>query len=106
MNKFASVPVSKVGKCSVWLLGAFFALVIVFNTIMKLDASFLIEEQPTGRFIHLLPLMAAALCGIGAFITGLISFIWQKERSILVILAVLVGAFVLFFVIGDLIILR
>ncbi len=106
MNKFVGVPISRLGKCAVWLLCAFFISLILFNLMMRMNASFLLmDEQPPIRFIYFLPLAGAGVCGIGAFITGLISLIWIRERSILVILATLVGAFVLFFVIEEITIL-
>jgi len=107
VNKFVNVPISKLGKCSAWLLCAFFMFLILFNLTMRINASYLLmDEQPAIRFIHFIPLAGAGACGIGAFITGLISLILFKERSILVMLATLVGAFVLYFMIGEIIVLH
>jgi hypothetical protein len=41
--------------------------------------------------------------GIAAFVTGLISIIKSRERSILVFLAVIVGLLVLIFCLGEVI---
>ncbi|MDD5289537.1 MAG: hypothetical protein PHY28_10560 [Dehalococcoidales bacterium] len=45
--------------------------------------------------------IAFAVSGIAAFVTGLISVIRSKERSILVFLAILAGLFAFGFVLGE-----
>jgi len=50
-----------------------------------------------------IPGLLAATSGIAAFITGLISIVRRKERSISVYLAVTLGLIVLVFVLGEII---
>ena len=47
------------------------------------------------------PFTSAAICGIGAAVTGLPALFRKRERSLLVILATLLGLFVAFFVAGE-----
>jgi hypothetical protein len=49
------------------------------------------------------PVLTAATSGIAAFITGLVSIIKHRERSISVYLAVGFGLFTLLFVLGEII---
>lgn len=46
-------------------------------------------------------MIPAVICGIAALITGLISIIKNKERSLLVFLAVAIGLLILFFMLGE-----
>ncbi|MFC1938777.1 hypothetical protein ACFLWM_01295 [Chloroflexota bacterium] len=50
-----------------------------------------------------IPILLAGISGIAAFITGLISIIRDKERSISVYLAVAFGFVTLVFVLGEII---
>jgi hypothetical protein len=53
-----------------------------------------------GHIVTLISLIA----GIGALVTGLISIIREKDRGILVFIAMLFGAFVLAFLVGEILI--
>jgi uncharacterized membrane protein HdeD (DUF308 family) len=48
-------------------------------------------------------MLLAGTSGVFAFLTGLISVIRNRERSILVFLAMLIGLFVLLFGLGEII---
>ena len=48
-----------------------------------------------------IPISISAMCGITSFITGVISIVKQKERSIFVFLSTFLGLFVLYFVLGE-----
>ena len=50
-----------------------------------------------------IPILLAGTSGVFAFLTGLISVIRNRERSILVFLAMLIGLFVLLFWFGEVI---
>ena len=86
-------PKTKLGKWSAWLIVAF---AVSFGAFQAYIASF------TGQLVVFTsPWMALALSpappfGVAAFITGLISILRRKERSIAVRLAVVFGSFGLF----------
>jgi hypothetical protein len=46
-------------------------------------------------------MLIAGVCGVAAFVTGLIGIIKSKERSILVYLAILIGLEILVFGLGE-----
>ncbi|MFC1929728.1 hypothetical protein ACFLW6_02520 [Chloroflexota bacterium] len=48
-----------------------------------------------------IPILLAGAAGVLSFLTGIIGVIRNRERSILVFLAMLVGLFVLLFSIGE-----
>jgi len=50
-----------------------------------------------------IPILLAGTSGVFAFLTGLIGVIRNRERSILVFLAMLIGLFVLLFCLGEVI---
>ena len=53
-------------------------------------------------FRPIVPMSAVVIVvGVAAFVTGLISIIKGKERSILVFIGTLVGVFALIFVLGE-----
>ena len=92
-------PQSKLGKWSVGLIAAF---AIILGVFFLLVAS---GERGGMTFFSNLKLsltgLSAGVCGIAAFIVGLISLI-KKDRAILVWLATAVGLFVLWFVAAEL----
>ncbi len=93
------LPKSYLGKWSIGLLAAF---VVFFVTFQLLVAS----GQRGGEtfFSNLaltIPILLAGISGVLAFLIGLIGVIRNRERSILVFLAMLFGLFVLLFSIGE-----
>jgi hypothetical protein len=47
------------------------------------------------------PMLIAGISGISAFFTGIIGILKSKERSVLVFIAVLIGFFILVFILGE-----
>jgi hypothetical protein len=97
--KFTILPKTTPGKWSIGLIGG---LVLFFALMWLLVAS----GQRGGEtfFSNLaltVPALLAAISGIAAFFTGIISIIKSKERSVLVFLAVIIGLFVLIFCLGE-----
>jgi len=89
------------GKRSAWLIVAFAVSLALFGILVASgqrggDTFF---SNP----ILTIPIFLAATSGIAAFITGLISIVRKKERSISVYLAVTFGLIVLVFVLGEII---
>lgn len=93
-------PKSLLGKWSVGLAAVFALLLVLFAAFVLLlvfTAALTglggVGSGPVGSIIG----VAFGISGIGSFITGLISIIKSKERSILVFVAVVVGFFCLLF---------
>ncbi len=92
-------PKSKLGKISLILIIAFIAGFIIMQILIALGM------RGGETFFSNIPLaltgITTALLGIGSFVTGLISIITKKERSILTFVSTLIGFLVLFFVAGE-----
>ena len=85
-------PKSVLGKCSVILAGIGILLNVVFMVLLAMGN--LETESPA--------LWISAVTGIpviAAFATGVIAFIWSKERAILVYLGL--ALLVVLFVLGE-----
>lgn len=93
--KISLLPKSRLGK---WTVGleAFYLLVIIFSFTFIISFKFITSE----KIMHIFG-ATAAIATITAFITAIIAVIKNKERSILVFLAILIGLIVLAFNFGD-----
>jgi len=94
-------PTTTLGKWSAWLIFAFAVSLASFGILVASgqrggDTFF---SNP----ILTIPILVAATSGIAAFITGLISIVRRKERSISAYVAVAFGLVVLVFVLGEII---
>jgi len=94
-------PTTTLGKWSAWLIFAFAVSLASFGILVASgqrggDTFF---SNP----ILTIPILIAATSGIAAFITGLVSIVKRKERSISVYLAVVFGFITLVFVLGEII---
>jgi len=93
------LPKTRLGRLSVGLIIVFFLFFILVWLLMSSG-----QEGGETFFDNLLlsiPLLIAAICGFLAFFTGIISIWRQKERSISVFLATLIGLLVLWLVLGE-----
>ncbi len=94
-------PRTKLGKRSAWLLVTLAVLMGVFRI------NLLLGQRGGDTFFSnpslAIPMLLAGISGIAAFITGLISIIREKERSVSVYLAVAVGLIVLIVVLANII---
>ncbi len=93
--RISILPKSSLGRWSVGLAAAFILLSILFAVLTRLG------EEPGPFALIFIANVAIGISLIAAFITGLISIIKSKERSILVFLAVLVGFCALLFFLGQ-----
>ena len=103
MKKFSFLPKTKLGKWSVGLIIIFFLLIILGNFIVKVqgprdDQTFF--DNP----ILSIPVLFAGFAGILAFFTGIVATLKLKERSIIVFVATTFGLFILFFVLGEILV--
>ena len=88
-------PKSSLGRWSVGLAAAFILLYVLYLVQVASGGGLL--PSP----IASVAAVATSISCIAAFVTGLISIIKSKERSILVFLAVAVGLFVLIIPLGE-----
>ena len=93
--RISILPKSSLGRWSVGLAAAFILLSIMFAVLTRLGG------EPGPFALIFIANVAIGISFIAAFITGLISMINSKERSILVFLAVLVGFGALLFFLGQ-----
>jgi len=96
------LPKSRLGKWAVYLIITFILLMVVFQLLVASGQRG--GETFLDNLLLTIPMFLAGICGISALITGLISVIRSKERSILVFLASLLGLCVLGFVLGEIIV--
>ena len=107
--RISILPKICLGKWSVGLVAAFILISVVNSLVTPprtgpgapvLPPSVAVVAMGILRIVALIIGLAS---GIAAFVTGLISIIKSRERSILVFSAVAVGFFVLIFCLGEVI---
>lgn len=96
------LPKTKLGKWAVGLIVVFFALFILFQLLVASGQRG--GETFFDNLMLTIPIFLAGICGIAAFFTGIVSIIKSKERSVLFFLTVMVGLFVLVFVVGEIVV--
>jgi hypothetical protein len=97
--RFIVLPKSYLGKWSIGFIAAFIVFFLIFQLLVA-------SGQRGGEtfFSNLaltIPILLAGIFGVLAFFTGVIGVIRNRERSILVFLAILIGFFILLFSIGE-----
>jgi cytochrome bd-type quinol oxidase subunit 2 len=96
------IPKTNLGKWSISLIIIFIVLFVIFQILVA-------SGQRGGEtFLDNLwlsvPMLLAATSGVMAFLLGLISIIKNKERSALVFVSTIVGFFILWFIVGELLV--
>ena len=86
--RISILPKTSLGRWSVGLAAACFLPPLV-QWLAGLESHSVVDP------VALIVTVALGILGIGSFVTGLISIIKRKERSILVFLAVIVALFIL-----------
>ncbi len=87
-----ALPESTLGKSAIWL-GAAIVVLAVLTPLVEYGLGL----QLVQRSAPLIVLgITFAIAGVGTLVTGLLSMIKNKERSILVLLALLLSFFALF----------
>ena len=97
------MPKTLLGKWSVGLIIAFFLLLATGMFVVSVLGQSGVEtffDNPTIS----IPMLSAGASAIAAFFTGIISIWRYKERSVFVFIATLMGFFVLWFVLGEIIV--
>ena len=98
------MPKTTLGRWSVWLIVAFFVLFILVQIIAAVGRSqgaFDSDSFTIYQILIPITIIPAGICGIAAFVTGILSIIQSRERSVFVFLGTAIGMFVLFFVLGE-----
>ena len=98
------MPKTKLGKWSIKLILVFFTLFILVQIIAAVGRSQgAFDSSSLNVFQLLMPIIIipAGVCGVAAFVTGIISIIKSKERSVFVFFSTAIGLFVLLFVLGE-----
>ena len=101
--RISILPKSSLGKWSAVLAVAFILLFALFQILVAsgIRGPMMFGGRPVPFINWSLPLYAAGISGTAALVTGLISIIKSKERSILVFLAMLIGLLVPLFLFGE-----
>lgn len=93
------LPRSKLGKLTIYLCLAFWIFFAIFVGFVRFG-----QRGGMGFFDNLyltIPILLAGFYGVTSFLTGVVSFFKQKEKSLIVFLCLLWGAFVLVFISGE-----
>lgn len=94
--RISILPKTSLGRWSIGLAAAFILLSILFAVLTGLGG---VGPGPVAFIV--IATVIFGISGIAAFVTGLISIVKSKERSILVFLAAVVGLFCLIFFLGE-----
>jgi len=92
------------GRWSVKLIIVFFALFILVQIISAIGRAMgAFDSNSFNLFQILIPItiIPAGVCGVAAFVIGILSIIKSKERSVFVFFSTAIGLFVLLFVLGE-----
>jgi len=97
--KIIFTPKTSLGRWSIKLIALFFAFLGLFFLFVGLEESG--GHTFFSNFKLSLSILAAGISGVSSFLTGSIGIIKNKERAIFVWLATLMGFFVLFWIIAE-----
>ena len=97
----AKLPVTTLGKWSMWLAVTFIVLFVINGVFIGTSSSVAAASQTWRE--TLLPFygIGMMLVGFSAGVVGLVAILKQKERSLITLLTLFPTLFVLFFVIGE-----
>lgn len=99
------IPKTITGKWSVGLILAMFILFFIggfsVNLYSSVPAGDSILSDISGRPALALSMLAALLCGVSAFVSGVVAIIKNKERAILVFISSLIGLLLILFLLGE-----
>jgi hypothetical protein len=93
------MPKTKLGKSACILIAVFFLFVLAIMLLVRSGQG---PRDPINLYLAI-PGICAAISGTAAFFIGLVSIIKVKERSILVILATIIGFLAMLIAIGEVI---
>ncbi len=97
--KIKVIPRSKYGQWAVYAVLIFFFFGSFFYLLVEMG-----ERGGETFFSNLkltIPFLAAAIAGITALFTGLVSIFKSRDHCVLVYISIIIGLFVLMFVLGE-----
>jgi uncharacterized membrane protein YhdT len=95
------MPTTKTGK---WSIGLFFVFILCLVAFLVLVTAGYRGDDSFFSFSALtIPALLGLSAAISGFVTGLISIIKSKERSVMIIVATVIEFFFLFLVCGEII---
>ncbi|MBI4407379.1 MAG: hypothetical protein HY565_02660 [Candidatus Kerfeldbacteria bacterium] len=100
------VPVSTFGKWSLYFILAMVILIIVGTlsvNLYEVDPGTGLMGDLINRPLVGFPNVSGVLCGLVAFVLGLLAIIKNKDRSLLVFVPTVLGGLIFIFLIGELI---
>jgi small-conductance mechanosensitive channel len=95
------LPKTPLGKWSIGFIGAFVVFFVTF--LLLVTSGQRGGETSFSNLVVTIPLLLAGTSDVLAFRTGPVGIIRNRERSILVSLAILIGLYVLVFALGEVI---
>lgn len=97
--RFIGLPHTPLGQWSVRLAFAFLALFALWLLYVGSTP----KERPTffSDPLHAVLILGAAAAAIAGAFAGVLAFVMRRERSILIALSVLLGAYVLFWTVAE-----
>lgn len=98
---FVGMPRSRLGWWSIGLAVLFLGLFVVW--LLYVQATPIARPTFFSDPLHACLLLGAAATGIAGAIVGVLALVAKRERSFLILLSVLLGAFVLYWTIGSLV---
>lgn len=99
LNKYL-LPKTKLGRITLYLTAHFWAFIALFSIFVR--AGYKGGDTFFSNPVLSIPVMLAGAAGVASFFTGVISF-FKKEKSFIVFLCLLWGAFVILFISGEII---
>ena len=99
--KVKILPYSKIGKWSVWLILLFFKFLTIFFFFIYIGESG--GETFFSNLYLTIPFLIAVSSGILAFFTGLFSIFKTKDHCLTIYFSIVIGLFVLIFILGEII---
>ena len=101
-QRVLSIPRTALGKWSMRLLAAFVVLFSLFIGVgITADAARIPFSNPFRFWSILVTLISTVVSAVAAGVVALVAIFRRAERSILMLLPLLVAAFVLFWTIGE-----
>jgi len=101
LTAFLKWPDTKSGKWAVYAIFGFFGSLVIFYGLVA--AGLRGGETFFSNPALAIPILLAASCGIASAFLAFWALVFKKDRKLLLAMCLLVGAFVLYFTIGELI---
>jgi hypothetical protein len=97
---FVGMPRSRLGSWSIVLAVLFLALFAAW--LLYVQANPIARPTFFSDPLHACLLLGAAAAGIAGAIVGVLALVTKRERSLMILVSVLLGAFVLYWTVGSL----